>query len=62
MWKYISSLLLLTITMAQGKEKLTLVDKGKTDYSIVADSSQAFALQAAQVIQQYTLRFRLFVV
>ena len=50
------SILLLTTSIAQGKDQISLVKNGTTKYSIVADSSQAFALQAAQVIQRYTLQ------
>ncbi len=53
MWKYILSLLFMA-TMAQAKERLTLVKDGKTNYIICTDQEDPILLKAANVINDYT--------
>ncbi len=46
--------LLSMVTIVQGKERITLVDQGKTDYVIQADANDPVLQKAAAVINTFT--------
>ncbi len=53
MWKFMLCLLSM-VTIVQGKERITLVDQGKTDYVIQADANDPVLQKAAAVINTFT--------
>lgn len=53
MWKYMLCLLFVT-TLAQGKERITLVNEGVANYDIRIDQNNSTLLQAAAVINEFT--------
>ena len=53
MWKFMLGLLSL-VTIVQGKERMVLVDNGKTDYVIQADANDPVVQKAAAVINTFT--------
>ncbi len=53
MWKFMLCLLSM-VTIVQGKERITLVNQGKTDYVIQADANDPVLQKAAGVINTFT--------
>ncbi len=53
MWKFMLCLLLM-VTIVQGKERITLVDQGRTGYVIQADANDPVLQKAAAVINTFT--------
>ncbi len=53
MWKFMLCLLSM-VTIVQGKERIRLVDQGKTDYVIQADANDPLLQKAAAVINTFT--------
>lgn len=53
MWKFMLCLLSM-VTIVQGKERIILVDQGRTDYVIQADANDPVLQKAAAVINTFT--------
>ncbi|MDM1293262.1 DUF4838 domain-containing protein [Sphingobacterium sp. N143] len=53
MWKY-TLVFLLMATMAHGRERITLVEKGKSNFVLQFDQNDPVLLKAAQIINDFT--------